>query len=131
MGAGPRMFNKMVVGFGRGADESVVEREGRGGMKERKVAVLCSPSQELSYFCIRHVAFSLHGPDAGECSTREWVDRKASAELSDSVVACLPGGGDRQTSQIPHTPIPLFQPTPFQERQASPNSWASPWPQLL
>lgn len=30
MGAGPRMFNKMVVGFRTGADESVVEREGQG-----------------------------------------------------------------------------------------------------
>ena len=114
-------------GVGEGADESVVGREGQGGMKERKVAVLCLPPWELSHFCIRHVAFSLHGPDAGS----GWIEKP----VQNSVAVWWPAYLEAGTGKPPkyHTPPShsVFQPTPFQERQASPNSRASPWPQLL
>lgn len=103
-----RMRNEMAVWVGGG--RCSIGRD-KGRIKARKVAVLCSPLWESSYFYIRHVAFSLPGPAAGECSTQEWVERKASAELSDSMVASFTRGS--LSSTMPTIPLcPAATPIP-------------------
>ena len=92
-----RMLHKMELVVGMQMGWWHVDRD-CGGIKGRRVAVRCSPPWGSSYSSLRHGAPSPPGLDAGEQPAQGWVDGRASADLRDSVVVTLPGGGERQVS---------------------------------
>lgn len=123
MGAGPRMLNRMVVGLGQMNHGR--EWRDRGGMKQRKVAVLCLP---LGAVLLLHKMCSfLPCMDPMLVSVQlEWVGRKASAELSTVWWPAYRRRGQANPNTTHPHPHLSFSP-PHSKRDRLPlNSWASP-----